>query len=197
MEHGRLYLRLLIYGNTVFRIRKRGLILSFFALWGQRSPRAILGLRALIHSYPKVWILLSWLSLRSQRFSYPNRGRTESVRWTEVEVGGFYHPNYQNWLPEILLSWTTYHRGFSYPLRWADYRFSYPRTTNHLLVIFLSKLPTILRFYYLYKLSKEILGASHDEPRIKILANCSERARLRLQPLEFSTYGIVSESHRQ
>lgn len=32
LEHGWIYLRLLIYGNTAFRIRKRGLILSFFAL---------------------------------------------------------------------------------------------------------------------------------------------------------------------
>ena len=75
----------------------------FFVLWG-KSRRVIFGLRALIHSCPEVLILLSWLSLRSLRFSYPNWGRTESARWTEVEVVGFYHHNYANWLPLIFLS---------------------------------------------------------------------------------------------
>lgn len=32
LEHGGLYLRLLIYRNPTIRIKKRGLILSFFAL---------------------------------------------------------------------------------------------------------------------------------------------------------------------
>ena len=38
--------------------------------------------------------------------------------------------------------------------------------------------------------AKEILGASHNEPRTVILASCAERTWLRLQPLELAPMGL-------
>ena len=65
-------------------------------------------------------------------------------------------------------------------------------------VDFIILLSTIFGFYYPSERAKEILSASHDEPRTVIskLLRTSE-AEISAVRNRISTYGIVSESHRQ
>ena len=141
-------------------------------------------MRALIRPYPKVCILLS-----SYRW-----GRGDFLIRTEVE------PNRRGELrsrsvDSIIWTMRTDYPRFSYLTMWTivDFVIRDPRTTYG---IFLSKPPTIRWFYYLTNLAKEILGASHDEPRTMISKMC--RTHLAgIAAVRISTYGIVSESHRQ